>query len=583
MPTNMQTDTQQDAEVENRHAKRMRTLDGAVVAMQGFSARRFDGEATASAAQMRTDTPGMRVSVNKDDITRGMETRPSPGGPLTAHTPAIPENSRESSRKRPRSPGQSGSEDDTPQTFVDMPNVSGRGKLSSLDHTPKVTPTINSSSNSSNNSSSSKSNTESPQEGSDPPSDMQTFSSSSSREAESSGSAASLGKRRTVNHKRRLFDAKVTKFLRSWIDAHKADPYPSSAELDEMSESTGLSVAQLRQWFANARRRTLKPSRNSGKMRYRSLSTESSSSSSLLGMTSGMPGQNYSVMMPGAQFGHYPQMMYTSSQLHAAAMQAQAQARAAQMHANQWAQRMAMYNAMAGPQSHMPPSMPPSMPSSMPPSMPSSMPSSMPTTSMQPLSMTGPMQGGDPAMQRLQALQAQQNILSRMQSLSGKPGAVSSLQASMPVMPYGNVQVQSMQVQSQLGSQLTQLQAQMSSSSMQGQMSQTQMTTSLSQTPMQLTSMSQTPMAAPMTTSLPQAQMIQAQAAQAALAAQAAQVQATQVQVSQAQPSQPPATQAQSDQAQSSKPLANPQSDSSSDEPTAPKSREANTPEQVSP
>lgn len=49
-------------------------------------------------------------------------------------------------------------------------------------------------------------------------------------------------------------------FMRGWFLAHKANPYPNAAERASIAERTGLSEQQVRNWFANMRKRHWKPS-----------------------------------------------------------------------------------------------------------------------------------------------------------------------------------------------------------------------------------------------------------------------------------------------------------------------------------
>ena len=51
-------------------------------------------------------------------------------------------------------------------------------------------------------------------------------------------------------------DATVT--LKKWLYSHATDPYPSAHEKQELAKLTGLSQAQVKTWFANARRRNKK-------------------------------------------------------------------------------------------------------------------------------------------------------------------------------------------------------------------------------------------------------------------------------------------------------------------------------------
>lgn len=46
--------------------------------------------------------------------------------------------------------------------------------------------------------------------------------------------------------------------LKGWIFDHVENPYPTMAEKDMLGRRTGLSQLQIKNWFANARRRALK-------------------------------------------------------------------------------------------------------------------------------------------------------------------------------------------------------------------------------------------------------------------------------------------------------------------------------------
>lgn len=49
-------------------------------------------------------------------------------------------------------------------------------------------------------------------------------------------------------------------FMRGWFLAHKANPYPSADERAQIADKTGLTEQQVRNWFANMRKRHWKPS-----------------------------------------------------------------------------------------------------------------------------------------------------------------------------------------------------------------------------------------------------------------------------------------------------------------------------------
>lgn len=54
-------------------------------------------------------------------------------------------------------------------------------------------------------------------------------------------------------------------FMVGWFLAHKANPYPSATERLQIAEKTGLTEQQVRNWFANMRKRHWKPAHVSTK------------------------------------------------------------------------------------------------------------------------------------------------------------------------------------------------------------------------------------------------------------------------------------------------------------------------------
>lgn len=54
-------------------------------------------------------------------------------------------------------------------------------------------------------------------------------------------------------------------FMVGWFLAHKANPYPSATERLQIAEKTGLTEQQVRNWFANMRKRHWKPTHVSTK------------------------------------------------------------------------------------------------------------------------------------------------------------------------------------------------------------------------------------------------------------------------------------------------------------------------------
>ncbi|XP_057291338.1 homeobox protein six1a-like [Hydractinia symbiolongicarpus] len=48
----------------------------------------------------------------------------------------------------------------------------------------------------------------------------------------------------------------ATSYLKTWLMNHIVDPYPSASDKQHLAEISGLSQAQVKTWFANARRRS---------------------------------------------------------------------------------------------------------------------------------------------------------------------------------------------------------------------------------------------------------------------------------------------------------------------------------------
>ncbi|KAG7386662.1 hypothetical protein PHYPSEUDO_015446 [Phytophthora pseudosyringae] len=65
--------------------------------------------------------------------------------------------------------------------------------------------------------------------------------------------------------KRSRISRKSNEFLIAWFLAHKDNPYPSSDERAEIAEKTELAEQQVRNWFANMRKRHWKPNRANAK------------------------------------------------------------------------------------------------------------------------------------------------------------------------------------------------------------------------------------------------------------------------------------------------------------------------------
>ena len=65
--------------------------------------------------------------------------------------------------------------------------------------------------------------------------------------------------------KRSRITKKSNEFLVAWFLAHKDNPYPSPDERVEIATRTGLAEQQVRNWFANMRKRHWKPNRANAK------------------------------------------------------------------------------------------------------------------------------------------------------------------------------------------------------------------------------------------------------------------------------------------------------------------------------
>ncbi|KXH30177.1 hypothetical protein CSIM01_00891 [Colletotrichum simmondsii] len=62
------------------------------------------------------------------------------------------------------------------------------------------------------------------------------------------------------------FSHAAVKHLRAWYDIHSDHPYPSTEDVHHIGNHTGLSRQQIRDWFANSRRRAkIRPSTNAGR------------------------------------------------------------------------------------------------------------------------------------------------------------------------------------------------------------------------------------------------------------------------------------------------------------------------------
>ena len=59
--------------------------------------------------------------------------------------------------------------------------------------------------------------------------------------------------------KRTVISQKSTQILKLWLFDHSNNPYPDDDEKDELCLRTNLTIYQLNLWFANARKRILRP------------------------------------------------------------------------------------------------------------------------------------------------------------------------------------------------------------------------------------------------------------------------------------------------------------------------------------
>uniref|UniRef100_A0AC34GEN4 Homeobox domain-containing protein n=1 Tax=Panagrolaimus sp. ES5 TaxID=591445 RepID=A0AC34GEN4_9BILA len=46
-----------------------------------------------------------------------------------------------------------------------------------------------------------------------------------------------------------------SKPLQEWMNAHLSNPYPTTREVEQLSQQTGFTFKQIRNWFTNSRRR----------------------------------------------------------------------------------------------------------------------------------------------------------------------------------------------------------------------------------------------------------------------------------------------------------------------------------------
>ncbi|KAK3086503.1 hypothetical protein FSP39_019322 [Pinctada imbricata] len=60
----------------------------------------------------------------------------------------------------------------------------------------------------------------------------------------------------TQKPRSRSLNAKATALMMEWFEKHIENPYPSDAEKEELARAGGISVPQVKAWFANRRNRT---------------------------------------------------------------------------------------------------------------------------------------------------------------------------------------------------------------------------------------------------------------------------------------------------------------------------------------
>ncbi|TMW60181.1 hypothetical protein Poli38472_000223 [Pythium oligandrum] len=89
--------------------------------------------------------------------------------------------------------------------------------------------------------------------------------SSSSITSSTDSSSDPLLPSRASSTRRNRLARPSNEFMIAWFLAHKSNPYPSAAERLQIAEKTGLSEQQVRNWFANMRKRHWKPKENSSK------------------------------------------------------------------------------------------------------------------------------------------------------------------------------------------------------------------------------------------------------------------------------------------------------------------------------
>ena len=78
----------------------------------------------------------------------------------------------------------------------------------------------------------------------------------------------------TKRNKSRLLCAKAVKLMADWYDRHQDNPYPTDEEKLELAQQGGISLSQVKAWFANKRNRSLntRPKRQKMKMQQQLMS-----------------------------------------------------------------------------------------------------------------------------------------------------------------------------------------------------------------------------------------------------------------------------------------------------------------------
>ena len=68
-------------------------------------------------------------------------------------------------------------------------------------------------------------------------------------------------KRQHMQHRQEVRKARevANNILKTWLLQHAVNPYPTQDQKTQLAEATGLTVPQINTWFANGRRRILRP------------------------------------------------------------------------------------------------------------------------------------------------------------------------------------------------------------------------------------------------------------------------------------------------------------------------------------